>query len=43
MGSESFDVDLSGIMDARNFWMHGIFADASRRTEKAAAAAYPFD
>jgi hypothetical protein len=28
MGSESFDIDLSGIMDA-----HGIFADASRRTE----------
>src|SRR5260370_26971520 len=24
-------------------WMHGIFADASRRTEKAATAAYPFD
>jgi hypothetical protein len=37
MGSESFDIDLSGIMAAQNF------ADASRRTEKAAMAAYPFD
>jgi len=37
MGSESFDVDHSGIMDA---W---VFADATRRTEKAATAAYDLE